>query len=191
MLIPREIAPDEDCIRCVMPSKMKGGVVRQDAFLPFEHDCGSSVLRFNYTTLDYCVEYGKSLDKDKHKLGALLMFNQNDVDRVNAWAQTDASIVKNETTGEERINGTSAQLIYTPMDGDNYVDPNKSYYTDSCISKPMHADLTFAEPMERGFVRIRMRHYNNELIKLCKKAFMNQRTNTIGEWQDENKAPQE
>lgn len=188
MLIPRDIAPDEDCIRCVMPSKMRGGVVRQDAFLPFEHERGSSVLRLRYTTLNYCVDYGKTLDKEKHQLGALLKFNQNDVDQVNAWAQTEASKVKNEDTGEERINGTSAQLMYTPMDGDDYVDPNKEYYTDSCISKPMHADLTFAEPMEKGYVRTRMRHYNNELIKLCKKAFMNKDNDELGEWTDVNKA---
>ena len=173
MLIPREIAPDEECIRCVMPSKMKGGIVRQDAFLPFEHDCGSSVLRLRYTTLDFCVNYGKALDKDKHLLGALLKFSQNDVEQVNAWAQTDASKVKNEDTGEERINGTSAKLKYTPMDGDDYVD-----------------DLTFAEPMEKGYVRTRMRHYNNELIKLCKKAFMNKTNDELGEWTDVNKAPQ-
>ena len=37
---------------------------------------------------------------------------------------------------------------------------------------------------------IRMRHYNNELIKLCKKAFMNKDNDELGEWTDVNKVPQ-
>ena len=54
----------------------------------------------------------------------------------------------------------------------------------------MHADLTFAEPLEKGYVRTRMRHYNNELIKLCKKAFIKKDNGELGEWTDVNKGPQ-
>ena len=181
-LIPKEIAYDEPCIRCVMPSKMKKGIIRNDAFLPLEHGTGASVLRLNYTTIDFCIEYGMSLDKEKHRLGALLKFSQREVDKINEWAQSDASKIKNEETGTESVNGTCAHLIYSPMDGKDYVDPEKDYYTDSCISAPMHADLEFNEPLERGFVRIRMRQYNNQLIKLCKKAFMNEGNNELGDW---------
>ena len=33
-------------------------------------------------------------------------------------------------------------------------------------------------------------YYNNELIKLCKKAFINKDNGELGEWTDVNKAPQ-
>lgn len=128
------------------------------------------------------------MDKKNHQLGALLKFNQDDVDKVNEWAQSDASNVTNEGTGETRVNGMYACLEYSPMDGLKYVDRDKKYYTDSCISTPMHADLVFNEPLEKGLVRTRMRKYNNELIKLCKKAFM-KTDDELGEWTDENKSP--
>ena len=168
---------------------MRKGIIKDDAFLPFEHDTRSSVLRMNYTTLDFCVNFGKNLDKDKHQLGALLKFCQDDVDKVNQWAQSEKSNVKNEETGEMRVNGSCAHIKYSPMDGDDYVNKDKDYYTDSCISTPMHADLEFSEPLEKNLVRIRMRKYNNELIKLCKKAYMDNDRDQLGDWIDENKKP--
>jgi len=170
-----------------MPTKMKHGVIKDVAFLPLEHGTGASVLRLNYTTLDFCVDYGKRLNKKNHQLGALLKFCQDDVDKVNEWAQSELSKVTNEETGEANVNGMCAHLKYSPMDGLIYVERDKDYYTDSCISTPMHADLEFNEPLEKGLVKTRMRKYNNELIKICKKAFM--KNDELGEWTDVNKAP--
>ena len=181
ILIPKEIASDEPCIRCVMPSKMKKGRITVDAMLPRVSNNDVSVLREKYTTLDFCVEHGKSIDSQTHKLGALLRFTQQVVDDVNEWAQTMASVVENQETHEKAISGMKAHLEYSPMiDGDNYADKTKDYYTDSPILLPMHADLIFEEPLEKGFVRTRMRVFGNELIKRSQKAIME--GDTLGEW---------
>lgn len=186
-MIPRDIAPNEPCIRCVTPSKLRRGVIIDDVFLPFDHKTGASVLRLEYTSLDFCIDYGRKLDKTR-RLGGLLKFNQQMVDSVNQWAQTDESKVTNQTTNVESINGMSAQLVYSPMDGkDKYVDASKKWYTDSCITTPMHADLVFAEPLEKGFVKTRMRKFNHELVKLAQKAFMMEKG--LSEWTMENKVP--
>ncbi len=46
----------------------------------------------------------------------------------------------------------------------------------------MHADLVFEEPLEKGFVRTKMREFGNELIKRSQKAFME--GECLGEWKD-------
>lgn len=170
ILIPKEIERDEPCIRCVLPSKMHKGKFKDEAMLPRLSQNDVSLLREKYTTLEFCVEHGKRIDSQTHQLGALLRLSQSDVDEVNDWAQSEASIVENHETKTKAICGMRAHIVYSPMDGDEYVSLSEDYYTDSLISLPMHADMLFEEPLEKGFVRTRMRKFANELIKRCQKV---------------------
>lgn len=188
VLIPKEIDEDEPCIRCVPSSKMHRGKFKDDAMLPREGRNDVSVLREKYTTIDFCVEHGKSIDKKTHKLGALVRFSQKLVDEVNEWAQTKESEVVDANTKKTSVCGMKGHLEYSPMDGEDYVDKEKDYYIDSPISLPMHADLIFEEPLERGLVRIKMRKYGNELIKRSQKAYMSD-DDDLGDWTLEIRLP--
>lgn len=189
ILIPKEIERDEPLIRCVIPSKMHNGRFKDDAMLPRLSNNDVSLLREKYTTLGFCVEHGKSIDTQTHQLGALLRLSQRDVDEVNAWAQTEASIVEDLATKTKAVCGMKAHVEYSPMDDGHYVSKTDDFYMDSPISLPMHADMLFEEPLEKGFVRTRMRKFANELIKRCQKALMNRETDDLGDWIDGNKVP--
>lgn len=177
--IPKDIAPDEPCVRCVIPGKIKKNRILPDALLPREERNDASLLRLNYTTVDFCVAHGKSLDPS-NRLGALVKFTQTMVDSVNQWATTDDAIVENNETKEKSACGISAFIEYSPMDNDQYVDRELDYYTDSPITLPMHADLLFREPLEKGLVRTRTRMYTKELINRAEKAIMD--GDNLGEW---------
>ena len=179
ILIPKEIAAEEPCIRCIKPDKMKKTRILPDAMFPREGSCDASLLRLNYTTLDFCVQHGKSLDSNSC-LGGLVKFSQSLVDSVNQWATTDDSEVVDDRTKEKAPCGICAHVEYSPVDNGGYVDKNQNYYTDSPITHPMHADLMFHEPLEHGLVRIRMRKYANQLIKLAHKVIMTD--GVLGEW---------
>ena len=179
ILIPREIAADEPCIRRIKPDKMKKTRILPDVMFPREGCCDASLLRLDYTTLDFCIAHGKSLDANG-RLGGLVKFTQSLVDSVNQWATTDEAIVEDAETKLKSPCGVCAHIEYSPLDNDKYVDKDKEYYTDSAISHPMHADLMFHEPLERGLVRIRMRKYANQILKLAQKAISAE--GELGEW---------
>ena len=158
---------------------MKKTRILPDAIFPREGGCDASLLRLNYTTLEFCIAHGKTLDANG-RLGGLVKFTQSLVDTVNLWATTDEAIVEDAETKQKSPCGVSAHIEYSPMDNEVYVDRNKDYFTDSPITHPMHADLMFHEPLERGLVRIRMRKYANQLIKLAHKAIMAEQS--LGDW---------
>lgn len=182
ILIPKDIAKDEPCIRCLLPTKVNKQKIHPDAVLPRESKTDASVLREKYTTIERCIEHGKSIDPQTHGLAGLLRFSQAIVDKVNEWAQTQEAEVENIETHEKEVSGVKAHLEYSPMkDTETYADKNVDYYTDSTdLQLPMHADLMYEEPLEKGFVRIKMRMYGSRLIRCSQKAFMN--SEVLGEW---------
>jgi len=81
----------------------------------------------------------------------------------NAWAQSEASIMTYENNKLYK-NGITAQIVYAPMNGDQYVDISQPVYTDSDISLPMHADLEY-NVQNNSDVKTRMRQYARKLAK--------------------------
>jgi len=151
-LIPEHIDGEEPCVRCILhpmmysESKQK---FRREALLPPPNRNDVSLLRLNYTTIDFCAEHGKSIAKENVHYVGLVSITRNDVLSVN----------------REQKDCVSADIVYGPMHQDKYVLDRPVYVDDPSVDLPMHADLKYNKALEAGEVRTLMRLYADKLMK--------------------------
>lgn len=179
ILVSKEIAPDEICVRCLLRPLMKQNntKLRNTTVLPPKSERGVSVLRLRYCDEEFAVKHGKSLKVGNNVFWGLAEFTQKIVDSTNNWAQSDLS----KADGIEGVNGIEAHIEYKPMADGEYVNVEKDVFLDDPdIDLPMHAELIY--PMNyTQEVQTRLRNYANELIKRIKYNLVDDSGN-LTEW---------
>ena len=156
MIIPKELDPTEECIRCILHplmysiSKRK---LRREALLPPPNSNRVSLLRLDYTEggLPFCFRHGKSLS----------ILGQDFV----GLASVTPRAVKDCSDRILRPHANHAEIIYAPMHQGKYVDTSIDIDTqDPNVDLPMHADLTYID-IEEGDIKTVLRMFANELVK--------------------------
>lgn len=120
-----------------------------------------SLFRLNYTHIDVCKERGEVLAsriKDNTFCG-LASWTKNDVREVN----------------EELIDlGISADIVYSPMHDEKYIDLTTDVYVgDPDVDLPDHADMVYNIPYDKSdVVNTQFRMYANSLLKRVKIEYL-------------------
>ena len=166
VLVEKLIAEDEVCARCVLHPLMYSeskNRLKEQAFQPKwgEHD--ASLLRLRYCSKDFCHHHGEKLNVEKQIYVGLAFISPAQVEEVNKWAISEDSAKKYDGEKSE-VNGTQARVVYSPMNGGEYVDTTKDVYTEGDIDLPMHADLRYNACMTED-VKTRVRDFARQLIK--------------------------
>lgn len=179
ILVSREIAPDEVCVRCLLRPMMRksGTKLLHSTVLPGKGERGTSILRLRYCNEEFAIKHGKSLKVGDNVFWGLAEFTQKIVDSTNEWALSDLS----KADGIEGVNGIAAHIEYRPMADGEYVSKGKNVFLDDTdINLPMHAELIY--PMDyTQEVQTRLRNYANELIKRIKYNLVDDSGN-LTEW---------
>jgi hypothetical protein len=170
ILINKNIANSEECIRCIYFSLMIGSnnhKLKREAFLPAKGHNDVSLLRLLYTDLSFCITHGENTKMNGQTFCALASITSNIVNRNNEWALSEES-KNNKNNNDDEINGVQAKIQYAPMSKGEYVSKDIDIYTDdTTIDLPMHADLVYNDNMD-GDVKTKLRKYANELVKRVK-----------------------
>ena len=135
--------------------------LKEEAFQPKWDERDASLLRLRYCDEDFCVAHGQTIEIKGSAFIGLATIRPIDVKAVNEWSESDESMMKYDGA-EEKSNGIKAQIVYAPMNGNDYVDTTIDVYTESEISLPMHADLRYNDPLNDD-VKTRIRHYARKL----------------------------
>ena len=157
-LVPRDIDDEEPCIRCVMHPLMYSeskGKLKREAVLPPSNTTDVSLLRLNYTNIDFCIKHGNKLGNDRSNFSALGKITLSDVKEQNAIAGGHGSLCE----------GIKADIVYGPMNEGEYVLDRDVYVEDPSVELPMHADLRYNHIITEGTVQTKMRKYASELVK--------------------------
>lgn len=153
MLMPKTIESDEPCVRCIfhpmMCSEHKRSLKRE-ALLSAKNKREVLLLRLRYTTQEFCINHGKTLQMKGNTFCCLATITKIDIEEVD--------------TGD----GVSCNLRYAPMHKGEYVGEQAVYVADPNVDLPMHADMIYNQPLEEGSVQARMRKYASQLIKRMK-----------------------
>lgn len=156
-LVPKSIAQDEPCVRCVMhPFGFKKGKIQKEALMPPPKTTDVSLLRLRYTTKEFCILHGRSLQNDNSTFRCLATLTKQDVVEGNEASQ--------KSSGE--TSPITSEIIYGPMHQDKYVLNKDVYVNDPNVDLPMHADLRYNMPYPHpngGEVATRMRRYAHVL----------------------------
>ena len=139
ILVSKEIAPDEICVRCLLRPLMKQNntKLRNTTVLPPKSERGVSVLRLRYCDEEFAVKHGKSLKVGNNVFWGLAEFTQKIVDSTNNWAQSDLS----KADGIEGVNGIEAHIEYKPMADGEYVNVEKDVFLDDRFGCVLLLDL--------------------------------------------------
>ena len=162
ILVPKDIAPDEPCLRCIFsPLHIDSkGKIKREALLPppRKNRNDVSLLRQNYMSLDKCIVHGKRTNMGEGQFFmAIAAITLNDVIENNQWALTSSN--------NSIPNGTSAMIYYAPMTNGEYVSMEVDVYSeDSEIELPAHADMRYDSNLDE-IVQTRMRQYASRLVK--------------------------
>lgn len=166
ILIPKVVADDEPCIRCLTHPfffNFKKKKLNSNAVLPPANKGRRdvSLFRLKYTSIDVCQERGEALAKriKENVFCGLASWTLNDVKGVNE---------------EQRATGIEADIVYSPMHDEKYVDPNIDVYVaEPGIDLPDHADMMYNMPYDKSdVVNTQFRMYANSLIKKISIVFM-------------------
>lgn len=157
LLVPKFIALDEPCVRCVMhPFGFKKGKIQKEALMPPPLKTDVSLLRLRYTTRGFCVLHGRSIQKGNSTFRCLATLTKHEVIEVNELSKTS---VKN-------VSPILSNIVYGPMHQGKYVLDCDVYVDDPNVELPMHADLryniSYPHP-NGGEVATRMRRYAHVL----------------------------
>lgn len=161
-LVSKEISSDELCLRCVYhPLQISSkGQLRREALLPPPNKGRNdvSLLRSAYMPLEECIRHGENTQMGEgQSFMAIASITRQDVLENNEWART-----KDE---KGNVNGTSADIYYAPMHGEQYVSLDIDVHiNDSNCDLPAHADLRYDSNLD-GTVQTRMRQYASLLVK--------------------------
>ncbi|NDP20720.1 MAG: hypothetical protein GZ091_06540 [Paludibacter sp.] len=122
----------------------------RNALLPPAEKCDVSILRLNYTDLNFCKRHTKAL-----RIGACEYWG------LGAFKNCHTSILN-------AINlEINAIVICSPIDEKNNYIEDISQVTTDTLGLPMHADLRYSEPIpSRGTPATKHRKYAQELLKL-------------------------
>lgn len=156
-LVPRLISEGEPCVRCVMHPMMyseRKQKLKREAVLPAPNKKDVSLLRLNYTNIDFCILHGKKLSNSSASFKCLATLYGKDLHELN-----EMSDIK-----ETQWAGVKTEIVYGPMHQGHYVLDKDVYVDDDTVELPMHADLRFNTANE-GDVSTRMRRYANQLVK--------------------------
>lgn len=156
-LVPRAISEEEPCVRCVMHPMMYSESkqrLKREAMLPAPNRKDVSLLRLNYTNIDFCILHGRNLSSTNASFKCLATLYGKDL--------KDLNIVSNSK--DTQWAGVKSEIIYGPMHQGHYVLDKDVYVDDDDVELPMHADLIYNTTNE-GDVSTRMRKYANQLVK--------------------------
>lgn len=155
LLVPKSIALDEPCVRCVMhPYGFKKNKIQKEALMPPPQKTDVSLLRLRYTTKEFCVLHGRSMQNGTFRcLATLTMQDVTDENELS----------KNES---KEVPPIVSDIVYGPMHQGKYVLDRDVYVNDPVVDLPMHADLRYNIPYPHpngGEVATRMRKYARAL----------------------------
>ena len=156
-LVPKSISEEEPCVRCVMHPMMYSESkqrLRREAILPAPNRRDVSLLRLNYTTIDFCIIHGKKLSNKNVSFKCLATLYGKDLKELNNLSESE----------NIQWSGIKSEIIYSPMHQGHYILDRDVYVNDPTIELPMHADLTYNTTNEGG-VSTRMRRYASQLVK--------------------------
>lgn len=150
--IEQTISDDEVLVRgLVHPLFAKANKMDRNALLPPAEKCDVSVLRLNYTNLNFCKKHTKAL-----KIGICNYWG------LGAFKNIHLSMVNSLKDIELR-----ADVVYSPIDEKNNYINDISQITTCNLGLPMHADLRYSEPVpQKGTPATKHRKYAQELLKL-------------------------
>lgn len=166
VLIDKQIADDEICVRCVLHPLMYSeskGKLNDPVFQPKWGEYDASLLRLRYCTKEFCHKHGEQLKVEGQAYVGLAFITSKQVEEVNKWAASEESLKKYDGENAE-INGTEAHVAYAPMNKGKYVDLCLDVYTEGEIDLPMHADLRYKAALEKD-VKTRVRAFARQLMK--------------------------
>lgn len=156
-LVPRSISEDEPCVRCVMHPMMYSESkqrLKREAILPAPNRKDVSLLRLNYTNIDFCIFHGKKLSNVNTSFKCLATLYRKDLKELNSLSDIENTL----------WSGIKSEIIYGPMHQGHYVLDKDVYVDDDSVELPMHADLTYNN-LNEGDVSTRMRKYASQLVK--------------------------
>lgn len=156
-LVSKSISEDEPCVRCVMHPMMYSEskqLLKREAVLPAPNRNDVSLLRLNYTNIDFCISHGKKLSNTNASFKCLAILYGKDLKELN-----NLSDLKNT-----QWSGIKSEIRYGPMHQGHYVLDKDVYVDDDDVELPMHADLTY-NSINEGNVSTRMRRYATQLVK--------------------------
>lgn len=163
-LVPRSISEDEPCVRCVMHPMMYSESkqrLKREAVLPAPNRRKVSLLRLNYTNIEFCVLHGQKLNRSNAKFKCLATLYGKDLKELNDLAGLKDSYWAN----------INADIIYGPMHQGHYVLDRDVFVDDDTVELPMHADLTY-NVINEGDVSTRIRKYASQLVKKMEVIYM-------------------
>jgi len=149
--IESEIKKEEILVRCLLhPIWAKKGKMHYNALLPANGGRDVSLLRLLYTNLHFCKQHAKSIKIENTKYWGLGAFQAKQIDNLNEK--------------REEI-GITAQLVCSPLDDEgNAIDKNEIYVDTPGL--PIHSDLLYDYPVEKGQPSNPHRQYARELLKV-------------------------
>lgn len=156
-LVPRSISENEPCVRCVMHPMMYSESkqrLKREAVLPAPNRRDVSLLRLNYTNIEFCIHHGRNLSNTNASFKCLATLYGKYLKELNNLSDS-----KNTQWA-----GVKSEIIYGPMHQGRYVLDKDVYVEDDDVELPMHADLTY-NTVNEGDVSTRMRRYANQLVK--------------------------
>ena len=165
VLIPKVVDYDEPCIRCLTDPlfyNFKKKKFNPNAVLPPANKDRRdvSLFRLRYTSMDVCKERGE----------ALAVKIKNSFCGLASWTLKDVK----DTNTEQQNTGINADIVYSPMHDEEYVDPKMDVYVaDPDIDLPDHADMMYNIPYNKSdVVNTPFRMYANSLLKRVKTEFL-------------------
>lgn len=150
--IEAKILSEEILVRCLLhPLWVSGGKMKFNAFLPPPERKDVSLLRLLYTDMNFCKKHAKGLKVGNSIYWGLGAFRAKHIEEVNK--EDDVKI--------------NAQIICSPIDENNSYIKDISTVTTSTSGLPMHADLSYSEPIpEKGNPATEHRIYAQKLLKI-------------------------
>ncbi|TXH31505.1 MAG: hypothetical protein E6Q96_00070 [Cyclobacteriaceae bacterium] len=149
-IIPRTIDDDELLVRgIVSPLFVKKKKLTHNAFLPPPGKTEVSLLRHSYTSDDFCKQHAQSLNiKNQTYTGLATFLNQHiaiitDKNNFSVKAKILASPLN------KRFELIKSKLLHKMHPG-----------------LPMHADLVYSEPLQKGVVATEHRLFADEILRV-------------------------
>ncbi len=151
--IPRTIDDDETLLRCIVHpmfySKSKENMKRE-AFLPPPGKRDVSLLRRDFTIDDSsCKHHCKSIKIGVSNYVGIAVFIARHVKEINDDEQTNISI----------------ELIATPLNPNKEMIPEQEEIFMDTSGLPMHADMIYERPLQKGIPATEHRIVASMLLK--------------------------
>ena len=149
--IPFEISDDELLVRAIghyMFFSINDKELKREAFLPPANRADVSLLRRKYTTDEFCKKHAKSINMKGYIYCGLATFLFSEVAKINALPHVKVR----------------PKVVGSP------IDENGQYITqppvfENAVGIPMHADIIYPEPVQKGKVMTEYRQFAQEMLK--------------------------